>query len=323
MLYPLKFKPIFKNKIWGGDRFARAGFRIPKNTDPNTIGEYWALSGIEGDLSVVSAGFLKANNIQELIEVYMGDLVGDTVYEEYGLEFPILVKFIDARQLLSVQVHPDDELARARHDCRGKTEMWYVVDCEPDSCIYAGFNRRVSREEYLDAVSNGTLTDLLQRYEVHRGDAFVIPAGTVHALGKGLLIAEIQETSDITYRISDWNRVDADGLPRELHTDEAVDAICFDEHRQLRLNAEVAPDSARQLAATTHFTTSILNCTSQLHRDYGLIDSFVIYVCTEGRLEVCTETDSTTLLQLECLLLPAEVDEATISGLGTLLEIHM
>ena len=323
MLYPLKFKPIFKNKIWGGDRFARAGFRIPKNTDPNTIGECWAISGIDGDLSVVSSGFLKTNNIQELIEVYMGDLVGETVYETYGLEFPLLIKLIDARQLLSVQVHPDDELARKRHNCRGKTEMWYVIDCEPDAYIYAGFNRSVSREEYLRAVQDGTLTDLLQRHNVRKGDAFIIPAGTVHALGPGILIAEIQETSDITYRISDWNRVDADGCPRELHTAEAVDAVYFDDRRQLKLNTDITPGSIRQIVATPYFTTSIINCTSELHRDYGLTDSFIIYICTEGRLEICTESGNTTISQLESILLPAEIDEATISGNGILLEIHL
>ena len=323
MLYPLKFKPIFKQRIWGGDTFARSGLKLPKNTDPHTVGECWTVSGVEGDLSVVAAGFLKSNNIQELIEVYMGDLVGEAVYETYGLEFPVLVKIIDARQLLSVQVHPDDDLAQARHDCRGKTEMWYVIDCQPDSFLYAGFNRDVTREEYLLAQQNGSLTDLLQKHNVRKGDAFIIPAGTVHALGPGLLIAEIQETSDITYRISDWNRVDADGKPRQLHTAEALDAIAFGDRRQLKLSTDTAPDSARQIVSTPFFTTSILRCASRIHRDYALTDSFVIYVCTEGKLEISTEIGTATVAQFESILLPAEADEATITGSGTLLEIHM
>ena len=323
MLYPLKFKPIFKHRIWGGDKFASTGIKLPKNIDPHTIGECWSVSGVEGNLSVVSAGFLKSNNIQELIEVYMGDLVGDSVYETYGLEFPVLVKIIDARQLLSVQVHPDDELARSRHGCRGKTEMWYVIDCKPNSYLYAGFNRDVTPEEYLHAVQNGSLTDLLQRHNVCKGDAFIIPAGTVHALGPGLLIAEIQETSDITYRISDWNRVDADGNPRQLHTAEALDAISFADLRQLKLSTDTPPDSVRQIVSTPFFTTDILQCSSKLRRDYALTDSFVIYVCTAGHLEITTDIGNSSVSQFESILLPAEADEATITGNGTLLEIHM
>lgn len=220
MLYPLKFKPILKSQIWGGDRLVKAGKRLPAKLSAaaGSIGESWEISGVEGDVSVVSNGFLKSNNLEEITEVYMGDLVGEKVYDTYGLEFPVLVKFIDAHDVLSVQVHPDDGLARERHGSRGKTEMWYVADCEPGAYLYVGFNRPVTRDEYLRAVSEGTLTDLLMRYEVRKGDAYYIPAGTVHAIGPGLLIAEIQETSDITYRISDWGRLGRDGKPRQLHT---------------------------------------------------------------------------------------------------------
>ena len=229
MLYPLKFKPILKTAIWGGHRLPAAGKKVPRRlaASADRISESWEISGVRGNLSVAANGFLKSNNLEELTEVYMGDLVGDKIYERYGLEFPVLVKFIDARERLSLQVHPDDELAARHHGCRGKAEMWYVVDCEPDAAVYIGFNRPVSREEYLRAVADGTLTSLLGRYRVRKGDIYYVPAGTIHTIGPGILIAEIQETSDVSYRISDWDRVDADGRPRALHTEEAAEAISF------------------------------------------------------------------------------------------------
>ena len=288
MLYPLKFKPILKSQIWGGDRLVKAGKRLPAKLSAaaGSIGESWEISGVEGDVSVVSNGFLKSNNLEEITEVYMGDLVGEKVYDTYGLEFPVLVKFIDAHDVLSVQVHPDDGLARERHGSRGKTEMWYVADCEPGAYLYVGFNRPVTRDEYLRAVSEGTLTDLLMRYEVRKGDAYYIPAGTVHAIGPGLLIAEIQETSDITYRISDWGRLGRDGKPRQLHTAEATDAIDFNYGKEYFRPAEtggikiasigffISPDDAliwRGPMATTALK-QLLHQTLWEGLDYLLID---------------------------------------------------
>ena len=223
MLYPLKFKPRYKERIWGGDALhTKLGKKIPKDTP---IGESWELSAVDGDLSVVAKGPLAGNNIEELTEVYMGDLVGDRIYEKFGLQFPLLIKLIDAQDKLSIQVHPDDRLAAERHDSYGKTEMWYLLDCDKDAELYCGFSREVSREEYLRHVKAGTMADILERERVKPGDAFFIPAGTVHAIGKGCLIAEIQQTSDITYRIFDWIRTDDHGHARELHTDLALDAI--------------------------------------------------------------------------------------------------
>lgn len=324
MLYPLKFKPILKSQIWGGDKLVKAGKKLPKNSAPDElIGESWEVSGVEGDVSVVSNGFLKSNDLEELTEVYMGELVGDKVYETYGLEFPILIKFIDARDVLSVQVHPDDALAEERHGSRGKTEMWYVVDCEPGACLYVGFNRPVTREEYLDAVAGGTLTDLLMRYEVKRGDAFYIPAGTVHAIGGGLLIAEIQETSDITYRISDWGRVGRDGKPRQLHTAEATDAINFNFAKDYLRHVASQPNTVREIVSTSFFTVNVLQVDGEMSRDHTSLDSFVAYVCTAGNLTVKTEGGTEKLLAFESLLLPAETDEAIISGCGTVLEVYI
>lgn len=325
MLYPLKFKPILKTAIWGGHRLPAAGKKVPRRlaASADRISESWEISGVRGNLSVAANGFLKSNNLEELTEVYMGDLVGDKIYERYGLEFPVLVKFIDARERLSLQVHPDDELAARHHGCRGKAEMWYVVDCEPDAAVYIGFNRPVSREEYLRAVADGTLTSLLGRYWVRKGDIYYVPAGTIHTIGPGILIAEIQETSDVSYRISDWDRVDADGCPRALHTEEAAEAISFghtDEHLYM---VPAQPNAPREALSTPFFTTNLIRVQGTMQRDYGELDCFVIYVCTEGSVTVRTEGGEERIGALETLLLPAELDEARLTGDGTLLEIYI
>lgn len=291
--------------------------------DAGHIGESWEISGVEGDVSVVANGFLKSNNLEEITEVYMGDLVGDRIYDTYGLDFPILVKFIDARDVLSVQVHPDDRLAGERHGARGKTEMWYVAECEPGAYLYVGFKKPVSREEYLKAVAHGTLTDLLRRYEVKRGETYYIPAGTVHAIGPGLLIAEIQETSDVTYRISDWGRVDGEGNPRPLHTEEATDAIGFQYGQEYRRSAGTKAEPVEKLVSTPYFTTNLLDIRGEMRRDYASLDSFVVYVCTEGKVEVLTEGGNEKLSALESILIPAEIDEVTLTGEGTVLEIYV
>ena len=224
-LYPLKFIPIYKTKIWGGNKFEKL---FKRKEIPLHCGESWEVSGVEGDLSVVSNGFLKGNNLDELIEVYMGDLVGDSVYETFGNSFPLLVKFIDASDDLSVQVHPGDDLAWKRHNCPGKTEMWYVIHAEEGSQLVAGLNRKLSKEEYVEAVENGGLHNMLNILKVENGDVFFVPPGCVHAIGKGVLLCEVQQASDITYRIFDYNRLDDDGNPRELHTDLAADAMDFE-----------------------------------------------------------------------------------------------
>ena len=325
MLYPLKFKPILKSRLWGGDRLVEAAGKsaAKKAASAGRIGESWELSGVPGDVSVVANGFLKSNNLEELIEVYMGDLVGDRVYDAYGTEFPILVKFIDAHDVLSVQVHPDDGLAEERHGSRGKTEMWYVADCEPGAYLYVGFNRPVTREEYLKAVVDGTLTDLLMRYEVRRGDVYYIPAGTVHAIGPGLLVAEIQETSDITYRISDWGRLGEDGRPRELHTAEATDAIDFGYGKEYFRSGVTAPGTVKEVVSSPFFTTAVMHVDGTMRRDYAALDSFVAYICTEGSVHLDTDGGSDKLTALRSILLPAEIDEAVLTGRGTVLEVYM
>lgn len=321
MLYPLKFKPLFKERIWGGEALRTAmGKALPEG---KKIGESWELSGVDGDISKVVNGKLKGNDIQELIEVYMGELVGDKTYAEYGLEFPLLIKLIDAQDVLSIQVHPGDELARERHDSYGKTEMWYVIDAAPGASLYMGFKENVTREQYLDAVAKGILPQLLNRIEVSPGEAYFIPAGTIHAIGKGLLIAEIQQTSDITYRVDDWGRLDDNGNPRQLHTELAVDALDFTQGEKLNVTAQSIENKAVQLVECKYFTTNTLKVNGSVEREYVALDSFVIYICLDGSLNVKYSDGSETLAKGECMLIPASIDSVILEGEATILEIYI
>lgn len=321
MLYPLKFNPLLKERIWGGSTLKdKYGKNSPEG---KKIGESWEVSGVDGDISVVSSGKLKGNNLQELIEVYMGELVGDKVYERFGLDFPLLIKLIDAQDVLSIQVHPDDELAKERHNSYGKTEMWYVVDCQPGAFLYVGFKKKTSREEYLAAVENGTLPELLNAIEVKPGDAYFIPAGTIHAIGKGLLIAEIQQTSDITYRVDDWGRVDDNGNPRQLHTELAVDAIDFENMPELNVTVDPQAGKSVEMVKCEYFTTNVVKVEGQLEREYEKLDSFVIYICLDGDFEVVCEDGSAKLSKGECMLIPAQENSVVLKGNGTLLETYM
>ena len=276
MLYPLKFKPVLKDKIWGGSRLNQL---FGKNNNSDKLGESWELSGYENDESVVSNGFLEGNNLTELIEIYMGELVGDKVYDEFGLMFPLLFKLIDANENLSIQVHPGDEVAAERHNSFGKTEMWYVVAAEQGSELIIGFSKDCTSEEYLDALENDKVEDLLQRVPVKPGDVLFIPAGLVHAIGKGVVVAEIQQSSDITYRIYDYKRVDDSGNERELHTDEALDVINFSASLNPKTEYSLLENQIVPLVSCEYFTTNIIKFDQALTRNYGEIDSFVAYMC--------------------------------------------
>ena len=296
------------------------GKKLPKN---KLIGESWEISGVEGDVSVVSNGRLAGNSLQELVEVYMGDLVGEKVFERFGEEFPLLIKLIDASDVLSIQVHPDDELAARRHNAYGKTEMWYVIDCEKGAQLYVGFNREVSREDYLDHLASGRLSDLLGAVEVHPGDAYFIPAGTIHAIGKGNLIAEIQQTSDITYRVYDWDRKDAQGHSRELHTELALDAIDFVSHPNYNITVQPRRDEAVTMQQCPYFTSAVLEVSSGMERDLAAIDSFVIYICLEGSVELIWESGTESLKKGETVLVPAVFDSLELRGTGKLIEVYV
>ncbi|MCF6243123.1 MAG: class I mannose-6-phosphate isomerase [Bacteroidales bacterium] len=303
-LYPLKFSPILKEKIWGGDKLNRL---LNKDTASKTkIGESWEISGVEGDISIVSNGFLKGNNLNELIEIYMGDLIGDSIYEKFGEEFPVLIKFIDAADDLSIQVHPDDLYAQKRHKSYGKTEMWYIVQADKDAELITGFAKECSKPEYLAALNSGNLLDLLNEEKVSVGDVFFIPPGRVHAIGKGILLTEIQQTSDITYRIFDWGRTDSNGNHRELHTDLALDVIDFKAYPSYKTEYSFIENKTSNILKCPYFTTNILSFNQIIEKDYNLIDSFVIYICIEGNFKIGYEKNEFVNINFgESVLLPA------------------
>lgn len=326
MLYPLKFKPRVKERIWGGQAIlskkGKAAGRLAKD---KLYGESWDLSSVKGDISVVANGFLKGNNLQEIIEVYMGELVGEEIFERYGLEFPLLVKYLDCNDKLSVQVHPDDALALERHDSFGKTEAWYVVDCKPGAAIYLGFkDLNITREEYIAAVAESRLESLLNRVEVKPGDVFFIPAGTVHALGAGIEVVEVQQTSDITYRIYDWDRVDAAGKGRELHTALAVDAIDFEADADLlHKKYDLKAGESYKVIESDYFTMTLHEIDGEGEFDRSMIDSFIIYIAIKGSMQIIADGNSETLDEGEVVLIPAEVGDITIKGSGKLMEVYI
>jgi mannose-6-phosphate isomerase len=322
-LYPLKFRPILKDLIWGGTRLRDI---YGKNTRSDNCGESWEISAVQGNISVVVNGFLKGNNLQEIIEVYMGELVGDHIYEKFGIEFPLLIKFIDANALLSIQVHPDDDLAKERHNAYGKNEMWYIIDAKENSEIISGFREPVSREVYLRHFSSKTLPDILNFEEVNAGDIFFMPAGRIHAIGAGIMLAEIQQTSDITYRIYDWDRLDKDGKGRELHTELAVDAINYNDPERHRIDYKGERNSRAIVVDTPWFTTGIIDFDEAVEKDFNFIDSFVIYMCVQGSASIdYGNSEPLSLTAGETILVPAGLKNIMLipDGQTRLLEIFI
>lgn len=322
-LYPIRFRPILKETLWGGtalrERFGK------KAKAGAAIGESWEICGMPGASSVVTNGFLKGNTLEEIAEIYMDELLGESVYGKYGNEFPLLIKFIDACDRLSIQVHPDDRLASERHHAWGKTEMWYVIDAAPDAVIYTGFRKKTSKEEYLDHLTGKTLDQLINDTPVSPGDVFFIPAGMVHAIGKGVLLAEIQQTSDVTYRIYDWDRLDSRGLPREMHTALALDAINFSLDSNNLIRTEPELNATVLLAESQYFHTSIIRFDRPIIKDYSLTDSFIIYICTSSMAVIGCNGSQEEIRAGETLLIPASADSVTIipRETATLLEIFV
>ncbi len=298
---------------------------LNKDVKGSDVGESWEISGVQGNLSVVAEGFLEGNNLQELAEVYMGDLLGDKVYEKFGVEFPLLIKFIDANDVLSVQVHPDDEMAKERHHSYGKTEMWYVMQAEKDAELIIGFNQPLTKEEYAQKVSEGTLEQVLNKEKVSEGSCVFMPAGRVHAIGAGVLVAEIQQTSDITYRIFDWNRVDKEGKGRELHTDLALEAIDFSYHKQYMTEYTAEENETETLVNCPYFTTNLLELTEKVEKDFHDLDSFVIYMCVDGAAVLQTATGDMSLQKGETVLVPAITEKLNLlpEKKAKLLEIYI
>ena len=314
-LYPLKFKPVFKDKIWGGQKI-RTTLGMDFNPLPN-CGEAWVLSGVPGSETIVINGFLKGNSLNDLLEVYMDDLIGEDLFYRFGTEFPILVKFIDSNDYLSIQVHPDDALAARRKSGNGKTEMWYILDAEPGSELISGFNRQVDKDIYLEHLNSKKLKEILNVEKVKEGDVFYIPSGRIHAIGPGILLAEIQQTSDTTYRIYDWDRVDENGKSRELHTELAIDAIDFNPVKNFRTEYRKTKNQMQNLVETPFFTTNILDFDQIVKKDYALLDSFVIYVCVEGSALIHYDDKQEPIKKGEIILFPAIMDRLVLEPLLT------
>ncbi len=297
MLYPIKFKPIYKSKVWGGDKI-----KLLKNDNnvPQNCGESWEISGVQNDISIVENGYLKNNTLEELIEIYMGDIVGDKVFDKFGYEFPILVKIIEAKENLSVQVHPNDEIAAERHGARGKSETWFILNNEQNSKLITGFNTNTNFETLSTVIKNNNLDKIINQPIVKSSEVYNIPSGRIHSLGKGVMVLEIQQTSDITYRLYDYNRND-----RELHLELAKDALDYKKTEVLTTNFTRKPDHSNQIIKNKNYTINFLPIMNSIEKDYFQIDSFVIYFCIKGKLIIKSHNTATILKPGETILIPA------------------
>jgi mannose-6-phosphate isomerase len=308
-----------KDRLWGGEKLEQL-FNKPSNT--NTTGESWELSGVTGDVSVVSNGDLEGTSLTQLINDYSKDLLGIDVVNRFGSNFPILIKFIDAKQDLSIQLHPNDKLAKERHNSFGKTEMWYIMDADPGSQLIVGFNKDVEKEEYKTSLEKDTLLDLLNYEEVKEGDTFFINTGKIHAIGAGVLLAEIQQTSDITYRVFDFNRKDRDGNLRELHTEQALDAIDYSKKDDFKVAYSAEKNVTNTMVDCPYFKTNSLNLDGDFNQDITNRNSFSIYMCVAGKAIIENDFGNVPIQKGETVLVSASSSYLKIKTEGAkLLEV--
>jgi mannose-6-phosphate isomerase len=319
-LYPLKFQPILKDKIWGGEKLNRY---FSKDSDSKTLGESWEISTVPEDISMVSNGELKGKSLQELLEQYTSDLLGEKNYQRFGNDFPLLIKFIDAKEDLSIQLHPNDKLAKKRHNSFGKTEMWYVMQADKDASLIVGFNQDMDKETYLKHLEDKSLIKILNLDKVKEGDVYFIEAGRVHAIGAGVLLAEIQQTSDVTYRVYDWDRKDDEGNERELHNDIAIDAFDFDMKDDFRVPYKSHKNTSNEMVRCPFFITNFIELDMTLKIE-NTQDSFIIYMCVDGDVEVLTEHTTTKISKGETLLIPAATKNYSLkANYAKLLEVYV
>ncbi len=304
--YPLKFKPILKEKIWGGTKLlSMLHKRLDEGEEFDTVGESWELSDVEEDKSYVINGEYKGYSIQDLIIIHRGDLMGEKVFKNFSYQFPLLIKFIDAKEALSIQLHPDDELAKKRHRSFGKTEMWYVMQADKGSNLIVGFNQKTDLSNYLEHLKEKKILDILNVDEVEKGDTYFIPPGRIHAIGAGVLLAEIQQTSDVTYRVYDWDRKDDEGNARELHTFDAIEALNFS-IKKAKVDYKHKENKAVSLVDCQYFTTNFIAITDVVDINNADKDSFVIYMCVSGNIEIQYGNDAVEILNMgETILIPA------------------
>ncbi|WP_445749325.1 type I phosphomannose isomerase catalytic subunit [Polaribacter sp.] len=323
MLYPLKFTPISKYRIWGGNKLNTL---LNKGFEGEMNGESWEISDVKGDETLVSEGLFAGKSLKQLSQEFKEKLLGNKVYKAFGDEFPLLIKFIDAKKPLSIQVHPHDEIAKERHNSFGKNEMWYVMNADDNAEIIVGFKNELNKKSYLQYLENNQILEVLNTVKTKAGDAFNIPTGRVHAIGAGVLLAEIQQTSDITYRIFDYNRVDSQtDKERELHNDLALDVITFEVEDSYKTDYETIENTSNKLIHTPYFKSNVLIVTDVISKDYSKIDSFVIYICTEGFVKVTVENKEYELTMGETILIPASINKLDLvpEKNSKLLEVYL
>lgn len=311
-LYPLKFSPVFSYRLWGGEKLKTV---LNKDYSETNIGESWEISDVKDSETVVKEGSLKGKTLKDLIKEFKGSFLGNNVFNQFGEEFPLLIKFIDAKTPLSIQVHPSNEIAKERHNSFGKNEMWYVMEADKDAELIVGFDKELDKKDYNSYVADGSILEVMHHEKVAEGDTFYIPTGRVHAIGAGVLLAEIQQTSDITYRIYDYNRVDAKtGKLRDLHNDLAIDVIDFECHDDYKTSYESEINTSNVLVHSPYFTSNFLVVEDVIIKDYSNLDSFVIYICVDGDLELTHENEVFSLKKGETILLPATIDVIQIKS---------
>ena len=321
--YPIKFEPILKDKIWGGEKLKKL---FNKKSTRKDIGESWEISDVNGNVSLAANGDLKGLSLKEILKLYKDILVGKNVYKKFGNSFPLLIKFIDAKEALSIQVHPNDDLAKERHNSFGKTEMWYVMEAEDDGGLIVGFNKNTSKDEYIKHLEEKTLFDILNQEKVKKGDVYFIPTGRIHAIGAGVLLAEIQQTSDITYRVYDWDRLDDQGNSRELHTELALDANDYKAQKEYKTPYKKVLNTSCPVVNCEYFTTNTIVVDGKVNVNNSDKDSFVIYLCVEGAVLIkYDDLNEVKLLKGETVLIPASLKEYQINSIenSELLEVYI
>lgn len=318
---PLKFNALLKSTLWGGDKI------IPfKNLDiqQENVGESWEISGVKDNETIVADGPYAGKKLNELVEELKGKLVGEDNYHRFGNEFPLLIKFIDARQDLSIQVHPTDEIAKMQGKERGKTEMWYLMDSDKDATLLCGLKKKITPEEYAQMVENDTIVDAIDRYEVKEGDCFFLPAGRIHAIGTGCFLAEIQQTSDVTYRIYDFKRKDKNGNYRQLHTKEAAECINYNVESNYRTEYTPVKNQGVSLVQCPYFNTAVYDLDEPMTIDYSELDSFVILIGVKGNATITDNEGNTFTLQAgESVLVPATTETLKVDGNIKFLETYV
>lgn len=317
-LYPLKFHPILIQKIWGGNNLVSL---FKKQSDKNNIGESWEISDIDNYESIVSNGYYAGKTLRQLIDIQKEHLLGKSIYREFGSKFPLLIKFIDAADNLSIQVHPNDQLAQQKHNSSGKTEMWHIIKASQNAFLISGFKERTTPQQFVDAINQKTITDLIKKYPVKENDTFFIPAGQIHAIGKGIILVEIQQSSDITYRLYDYNRKDSSGHMRNLHITDGIEAINFNKQLGVKIPCPNTKNKQTELIKCNYFTTNYLHLSGTTVLDFNNIDSFIIFINLKNPATLKYTNSYIDINVGETILLPADIKSIELHSENTIILI--